>query len=232
MPTQFLSLPGEIRNQVYRHALVRQETIGLQYGKCTARGIIPNLLCTSRRIHREALPFLYGENRFALLALNRVMAGEIARFLDQIGPRNGRFIESVQICHPIFRNLGDDAKLDENCVQLLSRLQRQCPNLKTLIMCPKSTDFVIRLQLAPLVPVNPSYITESLLSFDGRLKAIPSLEEIIVQVYQDTPLLNFLRGMEPRGWRIDVLDAVSRHSDDELQDNVFGRIAPSPLRRS
>lgn len=230
MPRGLLELPGEIRNQIYRHTLTCETIIDVQNGGRAAGGITPSLLRTNRRIHREALPFLYGENRFALLALDRAKAEEIFRFLEKIGPHNARHIQCVQICHPIFRNLGDDAKLDENCIRLLSRLQSQCLNLKTLMICPDTTDFVIRLQLAPLVPVNPMYITESLSSFDHRLKTM-LLEEIVVQVYRDTPLQEFLRAMEPRGWRIDVLDSVSRYSDDELAGKAFGNIPPSPLGR-
>lgn len=231
MPLQFLSLPGEIRNHIYRHALVYDGVIDIRHRKTLQGSITAALLRANREIHREALPFLYTENRFALLALNRASAAEVNHFLDGIGLKNASYMRHIQICHPIFRNLGDDAKLDENCVRLLSRLQGECPNLRTLSMSAESTDFVVRLQLAPLVPVNPNYITGSLASFDERLKAIDCLEEIIVQVYRDTPLLTFLRSMEQRGWRIDVLDADSRYSDEELTDKAFGKMSPSPLGR-
>jgi hypothetical protein len=56
----FLHLPGEVRNSIYRYALVFPKPINGIETKIPAIGI----LATSKLVHKEASSILYGENTF------------------------------------------------------------------------------------------------------------------------------------------------------------------------
>lgn len=84
--SRLLSLPAELRNEIYSHALVQLTPIVLPYAcetrssKSASSGREPSLLSTSRTIRVEATPIYYGCNIFA--APSHASAH---RFLKQLG---------------------------------------------------------------------------------------------------------------------------------------------------
>lgn len=62
VPPDFLSLPRELRNQIYAHVLVDGEFIDLW--TCIHRPLSPQLLRTNKAVYAEATEVLYARNRF------------------------------------------------------------------------------------------------------------------------------------------------------------------------
>jgi hypothetical protein len=86
MPAVFLSLPSELRNNIYRLVLLHQEPIGFltnKYRFHTYRRLqhTPGIFRTNKTIHHEASTFFYAENRFDFTTCN---AEEVASILKQI----------------------------------------------------------------------------------------------------------------------------------------------------
>lgn len=69
-PTGFLALPGEIRNTIYRFAIVEDEPLLITYKTVPVE---PSLLQTCRSIRREAWPIFYYENTYEIETTNRDM---------------------------------------------------------------------------------------------------------------------------------------------------------------
>ncbi|KAK5117142.1 hypothetical protein LTR85_008910 [Meristemomyces frigidus] len=81
-PPTLLSLPGELRNRIYRHALVSDLLIRVTRTKDWEQ---PALLATSKQIRHEARKIYYLENRFRLIAANMDSAA-ITAFAQNVGP--------------------------------------------------------------------------------------------------------------------------------------------------
>src|SRR6267378_462517 len=73
----FLSLPGELRNRIYK--------------------LTPGLLRTSKTVHREASSLLYSQNRFDFTEVSLKMA---ASFLEKIGRINANSIRHIILLFP------------------------------------------------------------------------------------------------------------------------------------
>ena len=97
--TCFFDLPRPIRETIYRHALVKarifvRPLISMEYLTNPYREEIygiPNLalLCTTRKIYREAMPIYLGENTFSIVQVDMLAAARmenrrVARNLQQI----------------------------------------------------------------------------------------------------------------------------------------------------
>ena len=84
-PPQFLRLPQEIRDQVYRYLLIDYEPINLDPKhsiildakpftfKCSTSRLSSQILSSCRHIHGESYNVLYGENTFTLPIYDGVM---------------------------------------------------------------------------------------------------------------------------------------------------------------
>ena len=71
LPTGFLDLPLELRLQIYRYCLVRNDTIDVDefsyyYDSAEVRDDKKSLLLVSKKIGSEALDVLYGDNVFQI----------------------------------------------------------------------------------------------------------------------------------------------------------------------
>ncbi|KAM7191193.1 hypothetical protein V8F33_009064 [Rhypophila sp. PSN 637] len=95
MSFEFLSLPGEIRNKIYRLVLCDHEVIdNYTYSQIPAhsgcaRGELhksAQLLRTCRQIHTEAMPILYGENTFQIDTNNYKGGGVYLKYAGALGP--------------------------------------------------------------------------------------------------------------------------------------------------
>lgn len=95
--TGFLDLPRELRDSIYRHALVLEQPFDLGDQVSSRRiSILPwkpapwnkypragALLCTCKQVHAEAASVLYGENRFEISLASGSMALQDLLIVDE-----------------------------------------------------------------------------------------------------------------------------------------------------
>ena len=124
----FLSLPGEIRQEIYRKVLINEppevrfvfDTPGNQL--LPAEPFPLKVLQTCRQILEEAFYIYYNDNTFIFNCIN-----DLHDFLKRIGPRRRREICSLA---------ADLSKLVGRRGKAVVRLLKQCVNLKNLhIIC-------------------------------------------------------------------------------------------------
>lgn len=157
MPTAFLSLPPEIRNQIYKYLLVCTEPIDPwawfldKDKKNIPKTGIPddlsgNILFTNTTISREARYFLYAHNHFAL---HWFFAWDEAgtwhkEFLSVIGKENAALIEHVHFDILNFTEFDWKDDSSSSCpiqrAELLESIRERCTNLKTLTASARTID--------------------------------------------------------------------------------------------
>jgi hypothetical protein len=208
MPVTFLSLPAELRNEIYTYLLVRREPIDPWIGD---HELAPNLLSTNSTILHETRSLLYGHNRFDLTRLTW-MSELVSQFFDTIGFVNASHLQCIRIDFPELRDLGDDISLEEDSLQVLEKIQSHCTNLKTLIMSSESTSTMEnRLDSFD----SPTICAKALALVAAHFKKISSLQIIIVEVYEEGPSLDIRSKMESHGWILSVVEPV----EEEVWDN-------------
>ncbi|KAH6884996.1 hypothetical protein B0T10DRAFT_409548 [Thelonectria olida] len=204
----FLDLPKRIRNDIYKRVLVVGHPIYLFQDKGSrVETFAPDkpirwlaLLHSNRQIYGEARAVLYGMSRFILVDTTQQQVDLLQSFLDCIGPVNANLLSHLCINFPVAENREDqpcEVKLREDGRQSLRLLQENCTNLTTLetFVHSKNSSFLIGAD-----EDNSQFVREALLRIDAQLKAISSLQRIIVRVYIGTltPLVkDMMRGL---GW--------------------------------
>ncbi|GAB7347615.1 hypothetical protein MBLNU459_g4489t1 [Dothideomycetes sp. NU459] len=146
----FLSLPAELRNQVYRLAFVTREKLNFGSPRNFARSSA--LLRTCRQVHEEGRSILYSENTFYLQRRaerrNPTWSSESyeigykdARFfMKEIGPANLGllrhliivFADAIPSLNPHFKGADDRRFTNDNDLLYLLRLLGDRCTLKTL----------------------------------------------------------------------------------------------------
>ena len=118
MPMNFFNFPAEIRLQIYEELFVRPEPLIFITSNLTSTlpviteqyyGLCPELLRTSKSVHREAGPVLYSGNGFEFIGLEATLrlsnkSAALASFFSQIGRQNASFLRHMRIDFAIFRN--------------------------------------------------------------------------------------------------------------------------------
>jgi hypothetical protein len=171
-PTNFLSLPRELRNQIYAYVLVDQDYIALETWYYPRPPLFPRLLRTNKTIHGEATELLYTHNRFSFTMCHPEL---LPSFLDRIGPDNSKHIRHIRIDFPWLCDLYlGEVTLSDESIRTLEKLKSCCANLRTLTTSRSSTN-IMELRLDTLD--NPKVVTEALKLVDIRLRAISSLQE-------------------------------------------------------
>jgi thermostable 8-oxoguanine DNA glycosylase len=85
----FLDLPAEIRNQIYRLALVSEEKLDFAYPSNFSRS--SSLLQTCRQVHEEGRTILYSENTFYFQRRKKERAVRWTTDVYEIGYKDIRF---------------------------------------------------------------------------------------------------------------------------------------------
>lgn len=224
MSTNFLSLPGELRNNIYEQLLVLQKPIvpptPPRSWHSPLRALHPKLhpelylelLLANKTVHREASSLLYAQNHFDL---TKCTPSDVASFLDQIGRHNASHIRLICIDFPDFRDLGQpNVALEDNSVHILAKIQSDCTNLSTLVTSLVGTNI-----MGPTLDAldSPQIAGEALALADARFRAISSLKEVVVKVYEDCPSVDIRRKLEGHGWTISVAEQV----EDLVYDRSF-----------
>ena len=194
-----LSLPGELRNNIYRLILSHQDPISFSnytywLHDNRRKQHTPGIFRANKAIHHEASTFFYAENCFDFTTCN-AEAG--ASFLKRID-RNAIHIQHIYLNFPKFQYLDPgDITLEDHSARLLANIQRSCANLRTVRTSLQSTT-AMEYRLDKLDHLRVA--TEALKMVDTKFKAMPSLPEIIVEVYEDGPSDYIRRKMTEYGW--------------------------------
>ncbi|KAK1764239.1 hypothetical protein QBC33DRAFT_457687 [Phialemonium atrogriseum] len=203
-PTGFLSLPSELRNEIYELILLCQEPIDPcdEYNR-RQQQLTLGLLRTNKAVHDEASSLFYSRNRFDF---TNATPEEVSLFIEKIGSSNAGCIRHILIEFPQFLHLGsDDVTLVEDSASILAIIQSGCANLSTLTTSIDSTS-AMESRLDGLD--NYKVATEVLNLVDARFKAISSLQHIILEVYEDGPSDHIRRAMESYGWTMNTREYV------------------------
>jgi hypothetical protein len=191
-PASFLGLPSELRNKIYELVVLHQEPINPW-----AENLTPGLLRANKAIHSEASSLFYSRNVFDFADAT---PEDILLFLERVGSQNAGYIQHIRIAFPTFLSLNsDDVALEEGSVSILTNIQGRCTNLNTLTTSLESTN-AVELRLDNLD--NHRMATAALMLVDARFRVISSLQEIIVEVYEDGPSGHFRKEMKRCGWTI------------------------------
>ena len=199
MSTSFLKLPGELRNRVYEQCFLHQEPLD-PWTDCNQRQeLAPGPLLANKTVHREASSLFYPQNR---LDFTIATSKDVTSFLGTIG-RNADYIQHVCIDFPNLRDLEQgNFTLKESRISILVDIQSRCVNLSTLTTSVYSSNARV-LQLDALD--FPNIITEALKLEDTRFRAISSVQEIIVELYEDGSSCYIRRKMESHGWTVSAI---------------------------
>ncbi|TRX88805.1 hypothetical protein FHL15_010264 [Xylaria flabelliformis] len=227
----FLHLPSELRNEIYHLVLRYQDPID-PWVRGEFRRILqeltPGLLRANKAIHREASSLFYGTNRFNL---SNAMPENVASFLDEIGSDNAGYIRHVLIRFPELPMLtAGDATLSEKSVSFLAVIQSRCTNLTTL---KTSLDMTYHRELGLIDPYELGeleVVAEALQLVDTHFRAILSLQEIILEVYERDATDPIKRIVKNHGWTISEIEEdedwymAYRDGDDydDGYDDIFG----------
>ena len=196
--TNFLSLPRELRDQIYELVLLQQERIGPWspwINDDQRQNLTSELLQVSKTIHREASSLFYGRNCFDLSVGT---SEDVASFLGQIGQTNAEYIRYICVSFPEFLSLEPGAvTLEHDSAGILANLKSGCVNLSKLITSVSSKN-AMELSLDALD--NSKVTGEALALVNTHFRAILSLQEIIVEVYEDGLSDHARRVMKSHGW--------------------------------
>jgi len=223
-PASFLSLPSELRNEIYELTLLHDEPVEpCGYGR--HQELTPGLLCANKVVHGEASSIFYGQNRFNLIGAT---SEEVHLFLEQIGCKNALYIRHILIDFPGFLDL-DPGKItfEEDSVGILASIWKNCANLSTLTTSLHSTS---AMEATLDNSDNNIVANEALKTVDTHFRTIPSLKEIVLDVYEDGPSGYIRERMKSHGWTLRTIANVEeedwgedwRDMDDDDYDYDYG----------
>ncbi|KAH8698224.1 hypothetical protein GQ44DRAFT_779141 [Phaeosphaeriaceae sp. PMI808] len=219
MPTNFFSLPSELRNTVYEFLLLQKEPIDPWGNHNRPQELTLGLFRASKTVYRESSSLFYAQNRFDF---TRCFFENIASFLEQIGHENAQHIRHIYLDFPNFLCLDpDEVTLEGNDVRILAKIQNDCTNLSTLTTSLYSTN-AMELRLNALD--NFKVADQALKLVNDRFKAISSLREIIVEVYEDGPSDHIRSEMKDHGWTIIATEDIEQPNSGRSFDDseVYG----------
>ena len=208
----FFSLPREIRNKIYKRVLIVAHPVFLfQDAGSRVETFAPerpfrwlSLLYTNRQMHSEAIKVLYGMNNFGLLDTTPQQLGLLQTFLNYIGSVNAGLLSHLCINFPVAESIEGQpgkVKLRDDSLQSLKLLREKCTNLTTLetLIHSKNSKGLIKTDQD-----NSQFIQNGLSHIDAQLKAIPSLNRVIVRnyngTYDGTPTPSVIELMQGLGW--------------------------------
>jgi len=161
MATDFFRFPGEIRNKVYEHLLVRPEPVRLRLEDegveprvvadrlKNPEALSPNILFANKKTQSEAASVLYSLNKFAITYSDAVSgSGEyngyaeadltfLREFLTRIGTKNASYLQHLRVPFPTYPRDDEEDDNDEFlCLNTrsLALIAERCTNLETLEM--------------------------------------------------------------------------------------------------
>ncbi|KAH7086112.1 hypothetical protein BKA63DRAFT_560723 [Paraphoma chrysanthemicola] len=210
--TNFFSLPSEVRNAIYGLLLLSDEPFGPCLVYHSPQNLALGLLRANKTAHHEASSLFYARNRFKFTSTQK----NIAMFFDQIGHINASYIRHVYIDFPRFHFLDvGDVTLEDDGDCIITMVQSNCPNLETIKTSLYSTNSM-ELRLDALD--TPKIFGEALELVDNCFRVSSSLQDIILEVYEDGPCDQLRKEMKNCGWRI----SATEYEQETASDWSFG----------
>jgi hypothetical protein len=209
----FLSLPRNARNDIYRRVLFVAHPLYLfqETGSEVVEIFAPErparwlaLLYTNRQVREEASEVLYGSNNFTFMDTTRHQANLLQSFLNCIGPVNAGHLSHICINLPVAESVEGqpgEILLREDDLRSLKILQEKCNKLTTLETLVHSYNSM-GLSKAGQDSDDLQFIREALSQIDTQLKAIPSLSKTIVRFYNGSPTPEVAEMIQGLGWVI------------------------------
>jgi hypothetical protein len=157
VPASFFSLPGDIRNNIYRRVLVMPYPLFLfqDTGSQVVETFAPDrpfrwlaLLYTNQQVHGEARAVLYGLNHFTLVETTQHQGGLLQSFLNCIGSVNTGLLSHLSINFPVTESVEGQPgevilrKDDLHSLKLLQEKYTNLTTLETLIHSRNSRDLI------------------------------------------------------------------------------------------
>ncbi|ERF77024.1 hypothetical protein EPUS_06892 [Endocarpon pusillum Z07020] len=102
-------------------------------------------------------------------------------------------------------------------VRILAKIQSDCNGLNTLTTSRYSTN-AMELTLDALD--SPETVAQAITLVDARFRAISSLQEIIVEVYEDGPSDDIRTEMKSHGWTISATKKGKELGSDSSFDDI------------
>lgn len=223
MPTSFLCLPPEVRNQIYTYVLGSKDPVDPRLWildkvrtrryKILGMSHIPslNILLTNETIKQEAIYFLYAANDFALrwdIPLDDV-DHKYKDFLDAIGSEKAAFIENVHFdlfnfCGPAWMQESNAVTQDPRRFELLKKVKKHCPNLKTLTVSARLTDVIRGRWRCIAGPSTPAMWQGVYQTFASELQIFPSATKIYIEAEQDAESIHD-EFFQDYGWILETI---------------------------
>jgi hypothetical protein len=234
MSLNFSTFPSEIRNRIYEELLVLSQPIIIEMATdrsrnirrvlsdsdnwltCGTLGLCPAILLANKGTHCEATPLLYSMNSFRVGASESSHTYEtpcaiLTSFLDHIGSQNAGFLRRICIAFPTFDDYhAGSVTLQKDSIRALELICDRCTNL-AILETSLQTTAAVELSIDSLD--NPRAAAEALALVDTLFKAISSLKEIIVNVYDEAPSLYLRDKMRGYGWTITEWEALESIRD-------------------
>ncbi|KAL2825259.1 hypothetical protein BJY01DRAFT_256290 [Aspergillus pseudoustus] len=191
--TDFLRLPREIRNNIYRRILAVPHPIYLSQD--------PDVQS------REASAVPYAANRFTLEEVVVVVQprrqlyyyhGLLESFLDCIGRANAASLSHLSITFPAIDRLDVGICLTEDGSRILDRLRQECTGLmtiETLVNGQESSCEVFGEEME-----GDDSVRNMFLEMDAKLKGIESLRTITVKVSSSAVSTSVRESLQELGW--------------------------------
>ena len=203
-------MPREIRNKIYERVLIVAHPVFLfQDAGSRIETFAPDrpfrwlsLLYTNRQMHNEAIPVLYGMNKFSLVDSTSQQVGLLQTFLDCIGSVNAGLLSHICINFPVAESIKvqpGKVKVRDDSLQTLKILREKATNLTTLetFIYGKTS-----MGLTETDQDNSQFIQDGLAQIDAQLKTIPSLNRVIVRILGESPTVSVIESMQGLGWVI------------------------------
>ncbi|KAI1857243.1 uncharacterized protein JN550_013378 [Neoarthrinium moseri] len=203
--TGFLSIPGELRNQVYALLLVSEDEHINPCRSYRRPTLFPvGLFRINKTIHVEASAVFYTKNCFDLTSAS---SEDVALFLRRIGSANAANIGQIYMNAPRFQNLDrHDITVHNDDLSVLASIQRSCVNLNSITTSLYSTK-----NMGTWLDNLEDYeaATNALKLANVHLTAISSVTKITLEVSKDTPSDLLKRCMHKFGWSTHTIDSAS-----------------------
>lgn len=186
MPTGFLRLPGEIRNEIYKYLVVQEDPIVFGSSATSARigwkvefpdlqKLDANILYVNKTIHYEVSSLLYSLNCFNFISYGQSGRGYEGLF-QIIGYKNASYIQHLGVVFPCIDDSKDGGIIRQGFIPMLELIKKICTNLHTIeLEIDDPSEY-----LPGHFPDCPRYLAEGYVLIDTRLRKIQSLRKILV----------------------------------------------------
>lgn len=201
--TNFFSLPSELRNMIYKLALVRQDPIKNPIKLWILddnSDVSPKLLRTCKTIHAEATQMFYGMN---CLALDTFVPEGLPSFFMQIGNNNARSIRHIKLDFPEIETSRKGFTMERGCARTFETIQIHCPNIVTISTVTHDERIFMR-NVLDLLRDDDDDCTAILKLVDTHFRTIQSLQEIVVNITEGTLTEHTEKMMESLGWVLNI----------------------------